>query len=128
MPFDNPLKSELALAHEQQVAALTDPELTEVERVKRFAEAAGFDTEDYEVAMELLRAGDSAASAVWHRAPPQHSLFGSMPRCQLCPVQEIQNRHIRHLGIPAHIPHDWHPTSTTLEAFARVQQKARHAI
>ena len=127
MPFDNPAKNELALAHEQQIAALTDPWLTDKKRVRRFGEAAGFNEKETKKAIKNL-AYSSAAKAVWFEARPEKSLFANLPSCE-CPVRENEYSPGKHPDIPkVRGISDWRPTRADLKAFARVQQEARHAL
>lgn len=120
MPFDSQpttTTNPLAACHEAQIDALTLPGLSYEERVRRFAEAAGFD--EFQTQTALIKDYRvSPAKSVWWVGEPQKSIFANLPGCR-CPVQEGLP------GVPHFTPWDWQPTRSDLEVFARIQQERR---
>lgn len=121
MPFDsNPTATvhPLAACHEAQIDALTLPGLSDEERIRRFAEAAGFDVQQRTIAYRDIAVNYSAAYACWNVVDFGKSLFAQLPGCA-CPVVEMLS------GFPPYVPDNWNPSHSDLELFARIQQERR---
>lgn len=131
----------LKIAHELQIAALTEPGVSTNDRLSRFLAAIG-KPDDLYLLWFTERAGThhGARYFAWAKSVPgesvahilwadtggmEQSLFANLPGCQ-CPVIEVGWGRRRFPGIPRDIPIDWSPDRAALQAFARVQQEARY--
>lgn len=104
----------------RQIEILTDPKLSDREKVERFAEAAGYERER---AVEELRS-EPLILAVWRTGDVEHSLFADLPGCG-CPVIECSlNGRFAEYGIPFCFD-DIHLTRECLTAFMNVQMDER---
>lgn len=109
-------QAEYERSWEEQIRALTEPGLTDEERVKAFCLASGADYEDLMFFVRSL--GGSPARACWRTPFDPMSLFADLPGCS-CPVIE------RLEGVPHRIPKDWRPTADELRVFAHHQRVRR---
>lgn len=109
----------MRLSHLAQIDALTKEGPDDVERVKLFIDAAGFEGDWRLWALSgVIKRGWSPAFSVWRNGFAPLSLFAHLPGCA-CPVQQ------RLPGVPHYIPSWWRPTSSQLEPFSRIQLERR---
>jgi hypothetical protein len=121
-------RAALRLNHQLQIDALLASGLTRTQRVKRFAIAAEFDYVQYDDVVRRDRTAKKSATAAaicWQYGYAPQSIFSRLPGYCGCPV-EMQ---LFFGGMPKAIPNDikakWNPTREVLEAFSKVQLKAR---
>lgn len=110
-------QAEYEVSWEAQIDALTAPGLTDEERVRRFADAAGFTPNQTGTALGDVKF-DSVlvGEAVWFHGTPQKSLFANLPGCE-CPVAE-KLPGATHRAV-------CNPTRENMEVFRDHQREAR---
>ena len=117
--------AQLKASHLQQIEILTGGGRRDYEAILQFSAAAGFNDSEEHSALAMMRAGWTAAAAVWTVGCARRSLFADLPGCG-CPVQErVTTGRFDDTLIPVEIPKNWRPSRAVLEDFARVQQEAR---
>lgn len=123
----------LKIGYLTQIEILLDDKLSDREKIEAFMEAASFDKNERHCLLLHYAAYkhtcESAACMLWRCGYAQKSLFAYMPNVGIgyCPLMASASGHpiAANEPIPPFIDLDWSPNRATLEAFMRVQLKAR---
>jgi hypothetical protein len=118
------LRAEYRAGYLLQIEALLAPGLTDVDRVRRFADAAGFSSWELEEAINQIK-HRSVTCAVWYMGGAHKSLFASLLPDGCCPIIEVRRHGTAIAGMPTDWNYDRPFTRDELEAFSRVQLERR---